>query len=42
MKSVYEKSQPVIGGSFFYSYRKVFEVAQGLRDWTIPGTGEGG
>ena len=42
MKSVYEKSQPVIGGSFFYSYRKVFEVAQGLRDWTIPSTGEGG
>ena len=29
LKSVYRKSQSVIGGKLFYSYRTVFELAQG-------------
>ena len=32
LKSVYEKSQSVIGGKLFTSSRTVFELAQGLRD----------
>ena len=30
LKSVYGKSQLVIGGKLFSSYRTVFELAQGL------------
>ena len=32
MKSVNEKSQSVMGGKLFSSYRPVFELAQSLRD----------
>ena len=32
LKSVYGKSQTVIGGKLFSSYRAVFGLAQGLRD----------
>ena len=32
LKSVYEKSQSVMSGKLFSSYRTVFELAQGLRD----------
>ena len=32
LKTVYGKSQPVIGGKLFSSYRTVFELAQGLSD----------
>ena len=32
LKSVYEKSQSVMGGKLFSSYRTVFELAQGLRE----------
>ena len=32
LKSVYVKSQSVIGGKLFSYYRTVFELAQGLRD----------
>ena len=33
MKSVYEKSQSVMGGKLFYFDRAVFELAQDLRDY---------
>ena len=32
LKSVYGKSQSVIGDKLFSSYKTVFELAQGLRD----------
>ena len=32
LKSIYGKSQSVIGGKSFSSYRTVFEPAQGLQD----------
>ena len=31
LKSVYEKSQSIMGGKLFSSYRIVFELAQGPR-----------
>ena len=37
LKSVYEKSQPVIGGKLFSSYRTVFELVRGLRDTKTNG-----
>ena len=32
LKPVYEKSQSVMGGKLFSSYRTVFELAQALQD----------
>ena len=32
LKSVYEKSQSLMGGKLFYSYRTVFELVQSLWD----------
>ena len=32
LKSVYEKSQSLMGGKLFYSYRRVFELVQSLWD----------
>ena len=32
LKSVYGKSQSVLGGKLFSSCRRVFELAEGLRD----------
>ena len=36
MKSVYRKSQSVIGGKLFFSYRTVFELALSTRVFKIP------
>ena len=32
LKSVYEKSRSLMGDKLFFPYRKVFALAQGLRD----------
>ena len=35
LKSVDEKSQSLMGGKFFFFYRTLFELAQGLRNSKI-------